>query len=262
MDDLFSKIQNSLSDTNTDSKTNSKSNDKSVLLNDQQSTQNKINDLLEKSYNSLMCGPSCQKQKKTDELKQKYLDAQTNLTTAPTQLVQAKKNYYVYAEGENKYNAMQEEELKAVSKKMGEELASLFNDELKNANTMSSYLHIATTNSQYTIDLLTNYLKENKKMMEQLRESRSDIVTNDRKTYYENEATNNLELWYTLFWYVFYLLYIILVAALILTQQFAGVVASIVLLFYPYYINWLSTKLVTNWKTTMNRFPSNVYNNL
>ena len=56
------------------------------LLSNQQSSQDKITALLEQSAQSLICGPDCQKQKITEELKQKYLNSQTNLQTAPINL--------------------------------------------------------------------------------------------------------------------------------------------------------------------------------
>ena len=88
MDELFSSIQQNL-----------QNNDKTSLLQKQQVSQDKINELLEKSAEAMMCGPTCQKLKITEELKQKYLDAQTNIQTAPTKLEQTKKNYYIYSEG-------------------------------------------------------------------------------------------------------------------------------------------------------------------
>ena len=52
--------------------------------------------MIEKSSEAIICGPDCQKIKVSEELKQKYLDAETNLQTAPIKLDESKKNYYVY----------------------------------------------------------------------------------------------------------------------------------------------------------------------
>ena len=62
------------------------------LLQKQQISQDKINQLLELSSQELICGPDCQQKKISTELKQKYLDAQTNLQTAPINLENTKKN--------------------------------------------------------------------------------------------------------------------------------------------------------------------------
>lgn len=258
MGSLFSNIQQSLSGTNA----NANANNSTALLQKQQNTQQQINAILEQSYNSLICGPSCQRQKITKELEQKYLDAQTNLKTAPEQLNQSEKNYYIYTQGETAYNAKKEEELKANAEKIGQKLTKLFNDELTNAVTMNSYLTESNDNSEYVIELLNMYLKENAYLLSQLKESQSDIVTNDRKTYYETDATDKLGLWYILFWRAFYFLYIILFFTLISTKKFGALFASVLLVFYPYYINQLSKWVYGEWMGLINKLPSNVYNNL
>ena len=158
MDKLFSSIQKNL-----------QQNDKSNLLQGQQISQDKITALLEKSANSLMCGPTCQKLKITEELKQKYLDAQTNLQTAPIKLDQTKKNYYVYSEGTPYYDNMLEKELKQKSKKIAELLSENFNDELSSALTMNSYLNTALINSSYTTELLKDESKPKRSYLKSIR---------------------------------------------------------------------------------------------
>jgi hypothetical protein len=156
MDSLFSNIQQSLSKQNPFNKKN--------LLNQQQINQQQINDLLDKSAEAIMCGPTCQKQKITEQLKQKYLDAETNMQTAPIKLEESKKNYYIYSEGRPYYDNMQEEELKQKANKVAELLEKNFNEELSSAKTMNSYLNTALINSQYTKDLLDNYLEKNQEL--------------------------------------------------------------------------------------------------
>lgn len=237
-------------------------NTNSELLQNQQITQQQINDLLQES-STLICGPSCQREKITKELEQKYLDAQTNLKTAPDQLERSKKNYYVYTRGETFYNEMQEQELIKKAKQIGETLTTLFNDELRNSQTMNSYLNTATINSQNSVDLLESYLKENEELIGQLSKSQSDIVTNDRKTFYETEAIDNLNLWYILFWRSYYFLYVILMITLVMTKNYKFLaIFSVLLLFYPYYISLVTKWIYNQWMKFINKLPSNVYNNL
>ena len=89
MDKLFSNIQQNINKMKQNG-------NKETLLQRQQISQDKINELLEKSSEAIMCGPSCQKLKVSEELKQKYLDAETNMQTAPIKLEQSKKNYYIW----------------------------------------------------------------------------------------------------------------------------------------------------------------------
>ena len=120
------------------------------LLKRQRNSQETINQLLELSSQESICGPDCQQQKISTELKQKYLDAQTNLQTAPINLENTKKNYYVYAEGIPFYNNMLEEELQQKANKISTLVSENFDSEISDANVMNLYLNTALINSKYT----------------------------------------------------------------------------------------------------------------
>jgi len=255
MDKLFSSIQQTL-----------QPNDKNSLLQNQQLNQDKINDLLNKSAEALLCGPDCQKMKITDELKQKYLDAETNIQTAPIKLEQTKKNYYVYKEGRPFYDNMMEEELKQKAEKISELLGESFNEEVSSANTMNQYLNTALINSEYTSELLKKYASDNQELKLQLRNSRGDILTNDRKTYYETEALTQLKLWYRFWWYIYYILILVFTIALFVSPSqltmIKKVVLFVLLIFYPYYIDYIVRWVQGIYKNIYNSLPKNVYNNL
>ncbi len=255
MDKLFSSIQQTL-----------QPNDKNSLLQNQQLNQDKINDLLNKSAEALLCGPDCQKMKITDELKQKYLDAETNIQTAPIKLEQTKKNYYVYKEGRPFYDNMLEEELKKKAEKISELLGESFNEEVSSANTMNQYLNTALINSEYTSELFKKYTSENKELKLQLRNSRGDILTNDRKTYYETDALNQLQLWYRFWWYIYYILVIVFTIAIFVSPSelttVKKVVIFVLLIFYPYYVDYIVRWVQGLYMSIYNRLPKNVYNDL
>ena len=255
MDNLFSSIQKTL-----------QPNDKSSLLQKQQINQDQINDLLNKSAEALLCGPDCQKTKITDELKQKYLDAETNVQIAPTKLEQTKKNYYVYKEGRPFYDNMLEDELKQKAEKISELLGESFNEEVSSALTMNQYLNTALINSQYTSELFKKYSSENQELKLQLRNSRGDILTNDRKTYYETDALNQLQLWYRFWWYIYYILILVFTIALVVSPSqltmIKKVVIFVLLLFYPYYIDYIVRWVQGIYKNIYNSLPKNVYNDL
>ena len=124
------------------------------LLQKQQISQDKINQLLELSSQELICGPDCQQKKISTELKQKYLDAQTNLQTAPINLENTKKNFYVYSEGLPFYDNMREEELQQKADTISTLVSENFNSEVSDANVMNLYLNTALINSKYTKELL------------------------------------------------------------------------------------------------------------
>jgi hypothetical protein len=54
---------------------------------------NQLNTLLEQASDTILCNSDCQKERKAEKLKQKYLNSQTNLATAPHNMQVAQKNY-------------------------------------------------------------------------------------------------------------------------------------------------------------------------
>jgi len=255
MNNLFSSLQQNL-----------QQNSQSSLLQKQQISQDKINELLEKSAEAMMCGPTCQKLKITDELQQKYLDAQTNLQIAPIKLEQTKKNYYIYTEGRPYYDNMLEEDLKQKAEKIAELLGENFNDEVSSASTMNSYLNTALINSNYTKELLKSYTEKNQELQLLLRNRHGDILTNDRKTYYETDALNSLQLWYQLWWYIYYILLIVLIIALIISPSNLSlakkIIIAILFVFYPYYIDYIVKWVQGLFMSISKSIPKNVYNDL
>jgi hypothetical protein len=267
MNKLFASIKNTLNKINPDKINPDNINiDQKSLLQQQQISQQKINELLEGSAQAIASGPACQKLKASEELKQKYLDAKTNMQIAPINLEQTKKHYYVYTEGRTSYNNMLEEELQTKAQHISVLIAENFNNEVADANTMNSYLNTALMNSQHTIDLLNLYLEKNKELKLQLRDNHGDILTNDRKTYYETEAFTRLNLWYKLFWYIYYCLVLVLVIAFFLSKSNLTIIwkmfIAIVFIFYPYYIGYIVGFFIWLWNSIVNRLPKNVYNNL
>lgn len=262
MDKLFTNIQQTFSQLNPNPNTNSNQD----LLNRQQISQEKINELLEQSSQALLCGPECQKLKVGEELKQKYLDAETNVKTAPVKLEQSKKNYYVFTEGRPYYDNMMETELKEKAKMIAKMLTENFENELTNANTMNSYLNTALINSENTKELLEEYLVKNQTLKTQLSNRRGDILTNDRKTYYETEATERVQMWYSFLWYIYYILILVLLLAFLFSPSnlpmYKKIAIFTVFLFYPYYVSYVVNWITETYRWFSSKLPKNVYNNL
>jgi hypothetical protein len=258
MDNLFAKFQQ-----------NKQKIQQKNLLQKQQTTTDKLTALLATSAERLTCGPTCQKIKTSEQLKQKYLNAQTNIQTAPIVLEESKKNYYVYTESQPYYDNMVETELKNKATTMATLIGDSFNEEVSNAETMNSYYNTALINSSYTKELLTDYTNKNIELKGQLKDRHGDILTNDRKTYYETEALARLTLWYRFWWYIYYILFIVVVIITILRKPWNSIgkiiinlVTIIVYLFLPYIIHFITGFLYNLYIKIKNMMPINVYNNL
>lgn len=236
------------------------------ILKKQQETTAKINSLLETSSQLLACGPTCQKQKVSDELKQKYMNAQTNILTAPEQLNNAKRNYYVYTEGESSYNNMLQQDLTKTASTITDNLNIAFNQVVDYAETMNKYYSSALLSAINSDDLLQEYTDKNTDLLHSVGSMRGDILTNDRKTIYEEEATTRIQSWYKLLWYTYYILVITYLLATLLVPASISILMRIVifilLVLYPYYSHIIFTFIYNAYMNVYAIFPKSVYNSL
>lgn len=236
------------------------------ILRKQQETTAKINSLLESSSELLACGPTCQKLKVSEQLKQKYLDAETNMRTAPEQLENSKRNYYIYTEGESYYNNMLQEELQQTSNEIGIMLETIFDKLFSYSETMNKYYNSALISALNSDELLNDYTNKNTNLSTDVKNIRSDILTNDRKTIYEEEAISKVKNWYILFWYIYFIFVLAYLLATIFVPSTRSILMRIVifilLVTYPYYIHKLSTLIYGSLTNIYTMFPKSVYNSL
>ena len=187
-----------------------------------------------------------------------------NEQTAPLQLQNAKKYYYVYTKGRQYYNGMMEKELEGAASKLTQELTTKFNEEVQIAKTMNSYFNISEINSENTIELYEDYVKKNAEMREIIKASRGDVLTNDRKTYYETEALNQLKTVQTVMQYIYWFLLITFIVSIFISssnltrKQQIGLVIFFIL--YPFVINKIVMAIYNYYNDTfIKNTDTNVY---
>jgi hypothetical protein len=243
--------------------TSSQSAQSAQILKNQRETANMINALIEQSKDSLLCGPDCQQQKTSNELEQKYLAAQTDLKTAPIDFQNAKKNYYVFTEGQSAYNNMLEGELKDKANKIGELIKEKFNEEIEQAKTLNIYLNTDIINSKNTLELYKSYLIKNEKSEKKIKYSHGDILTNDRKSFYENQESESLKGWYTIFFVSYYILALVYFGKCILSMHLLPLKFKIsilgFLITFPYIVDPITQFLIHYAQKVIQLIPKDVY---
>lgn len=253
-----------------------KQNEQQRIINDQSQKQkmmelqlqstNKLQDLISMANQRLSCDQNCQKQKVAQQLKQNYLNSKTNLQTAPIEYQSNKKKYYTFIEGEAYYNDMQETELQNKSDDIAKALTALFDEQVTVTKTLNSYLNSVLINRKNSVDLYNSYKTDNEELLTELKNSKGDILTNDRKTYYESQEYENLQKWYNFFWWIYYVLVLVFLLGILLVQNNFSVIKKVIifimLILYPYIVDYIVSgiyKMYTNVKVYA---PKNVYNNL
>jgi hypothetical protein len=227
----------------------------------------KFNSMIDKATAAVSCDSECQRQQKDDELKQAYLDAQTNLATAPNNVYVSRQNYVVFDQGQPAYDELIDSELLEQAQKLSSYYQTNFDNESQNIffniDTYSGLL----INLKNIFDLYLKYKEENINLFKKLKDETNDILTNDRKTYYQDQGIDNLK-----FYYHYFLLLIYIVAVLcyvvynfMYPSQVSFIVRIIILgimVLLPFISTWILGKIVGIVYDIYNWLPKNAHKQL
>ncbi len=233
------------------------------LLGNQMLTQTQLNDIINSAITTLQTNPEEQRKQTQNNLEQKYLDAQTNLETAPLELEKSKKNYYVFKSGEVYYETMLETEMKKKARAITQLITNKFKEETGNAHTMNSYYNTQLINSANTNELYEEYIKKNANLEHTIKNSHSDVLTNDRKTYYETEAIDTAKLWHKFLMICYYILVATFVISIFVADSEMSRIKQVVILIalglYPFIIDSIVKWFLSNYTTLQAEASRNVY---
>jgi len=227
---------------------------------------NKFNDFINNANSALSCDADCQDKKKTNELKKKYLEAKTNLLTAPVQLETSYKNYLTYTKGDDAYNEYHEKELQEKAKIIVSTFKTNFSDGIEQAKESYDTYSGLLLNFSHVVELYEKLVKENKKLALAVKNKSSDVLTNDRKTYYEDQSIDNLNFYHTIIM-VIYIIFLIGFAVSIFVFPSASSRKSLlgILVFfiiYPFICVRIFKFFYYIKDTIMGIFPKDVYSNI
>lgn len=154
---------------------------------------NNFNSFIQKAQATLMCDSQCQQQKKAQQLQQAYENAQINLQTAPGQVDTTQKEYVTFTQGTAAYSQMHNQKLTETAQQIVSMYSTNFNNEAQQAkNEVATYSGLLN-NYNNVYDLYKNLKTENTQLKKDLTNKSSDVLTNDRKTYYENQEIDFLD---------------------------------------------------------------------
>ena len=142
-----------------------------------------------------------------------------------------------------------------------------FETEISNANKINSYYAIIKIAKEDIINELYHvYSNKNDELNQVSKNFTEDILTNNRKTYYETEALYGLQNWNTFFWYIYYTCFILFLLGIILAPnsvpRYISIIIAGFILIYPYVIELIIYKAKEYFNMFYKIYPKNVYNNL
>lgn len=224
----------------------------------------KFNTLIDEATDAIMCNSDCREKRDADKLKQKYLAAKTNLVYAPTKLQQAQKNFVIFTEGQSAYDDLREKQLQDKAKSIVVNFTQTFNEEVSKLMSQLDTYNGLKINYNNVFDLYKKYKKENIQLFKKFKEDANDVLTNERKTYYEDQQIDGLKFYY---YYVLLVIYIICVICYILfsliypSQSSLGMRIGILvaLLILPFISSWILGIVIYLVYEAYNTLPKNVY---
>jgi len=169
-------------------------------------SNDQINKIFQEISQANACGPDCQRDNNIKDLEKQYKSAQDNIKTAPKKLYDAEKQYYVASEGTAGYNEMVYTRAIDTADKIGNELFKKFNELVNSGIELMNSFSNVNKNYQNLSELYDKLSSENKKLYDKIQNKESDIVTNDRKTFYENQKYDSSHKWHYRFLWAFYIL--------------------------------------------------------
>jgi hypothetical protein len=213
-----------------------------------------------------LCDSECRKNQQLTQLKQAYENAKSNYSTAPHELELAKKNYYTLLNGNASYIQSQKLDYNSKAEKITKTMQEEFHKNYKEAIILlqtysSSYINISNV-----MELLENYIKENINLKITIRTLTSDIVTNDRKTYYEDQSIDRLKKYYRWIKYIYIFLLIIIIISLFFIPSTITtskkILITVLIILYPFIIqpilfiyNSLQQKIIN----LLHQIPNNIF---
>jgi len=167
-------------------------------------TTNKINDILATLNKKISCNSECQKQRKIEDLKNKWMNAEKRAENSNEEIEQAKKNYYLYAGGENAYNTQKKTEYIQSTADYADNANSSHNqmqDEIKSLLERYEYNneHLHSLNELYKIKY-----KKNKEVENKIDEWNKITFTSQRKIVYENHDMTRINTYYKIILFLYY----------------------------------------------------------
>jgi len=163
---------------------------------------------LNKATDAITCNPECQRAKMEENLKQQYLNAKTNLISAPNQVQTTEKNYVTFTQGKPAYDELLDRELTAKADLIVQEYKTRINEEIKDIQSLIKTYISLCINFKNSFELFVNYKTENVELLKELKENTNDVLTNERKTYYQDQGIDSLNFFYS---YIFLIVYIIFI---------------------------------------------------
>jgi ATP-dependent Zn protease len=141
-----------------------------------------------------------------------------------------------------------------------------FSNSIGSAQILSNIYNAQLENFNMANDFYQSYVDENEKLQNVLDENSSNSLTNNRKSYYEDQGIDNLKWWNALFFRLYIILIIAYVLFFFVSSSNYGVLSKIFILIllvaYIFIAPLILKFLITLYYRATSVLPKNAYLNI
>lgn len=224
----------------------------------------KFNDLINQASDSIMCNSECRKERESKKLEQAYLNAQTNLASASSRVEVAQKEYVTFTNGDSAYNDLLDDKLHERAQVIVDKFTENFDEDSERLRIRIDTYDGLLLNYKNIVELYLKYKKENIGLIKKVKNNTSDVLTNERKTFYEHQKIDGLKGFY---FYILLTIYIIclvcfVVFSLIYPSQIGWkikLLSIIGFILLPFLSTWILGTIIYLFYSGYKLLPKNVY---
>jgi hypothetical protein len=112
-------------------------------------------------------------------------------------------------------------------------------------------------------DTYTYYNNDNIDLMKKINSNDSNIATNFRKTYYQQEGISKLDFYYDVLFYIYTFVFFAIIISLFSSQSYFSVTTNlfilVILILYPYFSTIIFYYIMTLFSEVNDLIPTNIY---
>lgn len=225
---------------------------------------NKINSLFSQLQSMISCDGPCLQKREAETLKQNMTNAQTNIISAPDKFKTAQQNYVTFIAGEEGYNELYEQQLKDKADTIIQKYKEKYDEISQKIKTQIETYQGIFINFKNVTELYLKYKKENAELAKNMRNTTSDVLTNERKTFYQDQQVDVLKFYY---YYILFIIYYICIFCFVIfsliypskTDWKIRLAIFIGLILLPFVSTWLLGLFIYIVYEFYNLLPKNVY---
>ena len=225
---------------------------------------NQFNSLVQQASDTLTCDSTCQNNRQIEQLKKEFLDSRETVATAPYKAAVAEKNYVTAAAGVVQYDELKQKEFEKEAQDLSSKFIQQFETDAVIFKSQLDTYDALFLNYKNVYDLFFKYKEENTELFKELKDETSDTLTNDRKTFYQDQQIDGLKFYYFYFLLIIYIICVICFGIFSLiypspTSFKIKIFIFIGLIILPFFSSWILGIIIYLLYEIYNLLPKNVY---